>query len=295
MISIWLLAMRPKTLVAAFCPVIIGTMLSYSHNNTVHWHSVWLILMTALFIQIGTNFANDYYDFIKGADTKNRKGPTRATQSGLVPAETMKKAMIITFGLALVCGAFLVTRGGWPILLIGVLSICFGILYTGGPYPLGYNGLGDVFVFIFFGPIAVTGTYYLMTLEWWAAAAWIGAAPGFISTALLAVNNLRDIEEDTLANKRTLAVRFGIRFTQIEFMTCLFLAIVIPLITMLLHDLSPMLIFTFFAVLPACFLIKDVLTLQGADLNKLLGKTGGFLLIYTLLFTLALLIPFSQF
>jgi len=279
--SIWWLAIRPKTLAAACCPVVIGIMLAYA-EKAIHWPSVWVILITALLIQIGTNFANDYYDFIKGADTADRKGPTRATQAGLVTPETMKRAMKITFGLAFMFGLILVFRGGWPILLIGCLSILFGVLYTGGPYPLAYIGLGDVFVFVFFGPVAVAGTYYLMTQNMSWMAAWIGMGPGLISTALLAVNNLRDIDEDKVANKRTLAVRWGAGFAKMEFITCLVLAIHVPIVAMIAYDLSPMLLITILAVFPAGYLVKECLTKTGEALNGLLAKTGAFLIVYTL-------------
>ena len=157
--SAWLIAIRPKTLGAAVAPVLIGTALAIS-DGMFHLLSCLLCFLASILIQIGTNFSNDYYDFLKGADTTERLGPKRVTQSGLLEPDAVKQLFIIVFGLAVLCGVFLVVRGGWPILLIGLLSIASGILYTGGPFPLAYHGFGDIFVLLFFGPIAVSGTYY---------------------------------------------------------------------------------------------------------------------------------------
>ena len=167
-----------------------------------------MALLGAILIQIATNFANDYFDFVNGADTEERVGPTRATQAGLITPNAMKWAFILTFALTIPVIAFLTIKGGMVIVWIGIASIISGILYTGGPKPLGYMGLGDIFVLIFFGPIAVGGTEYVQSLEWSVDATIIGLASGFISTAILVVNNLRDKDTDSKVGKNTLAVRF---------------------------------------------------------------------------------------
>ncbi len=174
-------------------------------------------LLAALLIQIGTNLANDYFDHQKGADTAERLGPTRVTQSGLVPPPTVRNAMLLCFGLAALLGAYLIYLGGWPILLIGLFSIASGILYTGGPFPLGYNGLGDLFTFIFFGPVAVVGTDFLHTAAIRPIALLASLPVAMLVTAIIVVNNLRDAPTDRKAGKHTLAVIFGERFARVEY------------------------------------------------------------------------------
>src|SRR5579875_960856 len=201
----WYLAARPHTLPAAVVPVLVGTALAIADRH-FNLPVALATLLASLLIQIGTNFANDYYDFHKGADTEERLGPMRVTASGVFTPAQVAKATAITFALALVVGLYLVWAGGVPILLIGLFSILSGIAYTGGPYPLGYNGLGDVFVFVFFGLVAVMGTYFLqagtVTLG-----AFMAAVPvGLLCTNILIVNNLPDIDTDRAAGKRTLAV-----------------------------------------------------------------------------------------
>ncbi|RMH90898.1 MAG: 1,4-dihydroxy-2-naphthoate polyprenyltransferase, partial [Calditrichaeota bacterium] len=243
-------------------------------------------LFCAILIQIGTNFANDYYDYVQGADTGERLGPTRVTQAGLVPPETMKRAFVVVFGLAFVAGMYLVWRGGWPILAIGLLSILFGILYTGGPYPLGYHGLGDIFVLIFFGPVAVGGTYYVQALTITPEALLIGVGPGLISTALLTVNNLRDIHTDRETGKRTLAVRFGEGFARMEYLLCIVVAALLPPAAALIHGNHPGAFLTLLTPLIALPAIRTVFRESGTPvLNKTLAETGRLLFIYSLLFT----------
>jgi len=286
-IKIWLLAARPKTLWAAVGPVIIGTAMAYGYGM-VDWLSLVCALTGAVLIQIGTNLANDYFDFVKGTDTHNRIGPTRATQAGLVSPQAMRRAYLIAFGLALIPGAYIIWRGGWPFLAIGIISIICGILYTGGPFPIGYIGLGDLFVLIFFGPVAVGGTYYLHTLSIDSSAIIAGLAPGLISVAILSVNNMRDIDEDRRAGKRTLAVRFGRRFARLEYLFCMLVAaFVIPLYFYAIADnrlftLVPLIIIT--AAVPA---IKTVFaSTDGETLNGVLAKTGKLLLLFSIIFSL---------
>ncbi len=286
-LRIWIEAARPKTLWAALAPVFIGTAMAYS-DGLMHIPSALVACIAAVFIQIGTNFANDYFDFRKGADRKDRLGPVRATGAGLIKPRVMRAAFIMMFLIAFLFGLYLIWRGGWPILAIGILSIFFGIMYTGGPYPLAYNGLGDIFVLIFFGPVAVGGTYYIQTGDITLPVILAGLSPGLISTALLTVNNLRDIYSDERVGKRTLAVRFGILFTRMEYLfTLLAASCIIPVILLMIEPHHPyvlagMLVFLF--ALPS---IKAVFFNEiNAELNTVLATTGRILLIYSILFSL---------
>jgi len=252
-----------------------------------HFPSALLCLLAAMAIQIGTNLANDYYDFKHGADTKERIGPTRVTQAGLIKPGTVKVAFIISFCLAAVFSIWLINRGGWPIAVIGILAILSGIFYTAGPRPLGYLGLGDILVLIFFGPVAVGGTYYVQSYEINAAVILAGFAPGFISVAILTVNNLRDIQSDRQSGKRTLAVRFGRSFAVSEYLFSLITAASIPvLIYMLIQDHIMILVcitLLFFSI-PV---MKTVLSSSnGSALNHALGMTGRLLMIYSILFSI---------
>jgi len=225
---LWIEATRPKTLLLALMPVLIGT--SYAaHRGVFSFTTCLITLLTALLIQIGTNFANDYYDFLKGADTPARKGPRRMTQAGLITLSQMKLATFITFSAVALLSVYLSSRGGPIFTLLTTLSIALGLLYTGGPKPLAYLGLGEIFVFIFFGPVATASAAYLQTLTFSWEVFVLGLTPGFLASAVLIVNNLRDINEDRRANKNTLAVRFGKKFAQIEYTTALFLGCLLPL------------------------------------------------------------------
>ena len=285
-LKIWIEAARPKTLWASIAPVIIGTAMAYSDGK---WDPViaMLTVLSAMMIQIGTNYANDYYDYFKGADTKERIGPVRATGSGLVKPEVMKKAFLMAFGLAIVFGLYLITRGGWPILIIGTFSVLFGLLYTGGPFPLGYKGLGEIFVLIFFGPVAVGGTYYLQTLDINLIVILAGLSPGLISTALLTVNNLRDIHTDEKAGKRTLAVRFGPIFARIEYLLSILIACLMPLILLIMDPAHPYSLAAVLVIILAGHPLKAVLFEEiSPELNNVLARTGKILLFYSLVFSL---------
>jgi len=287
----WLLASRPKTLFAAISPVLIGSSMAFADNG-FHWISALAALLGALAIQIGTNFANDYYDFVKGADTCKRSGPTRATQAGLVTAEQMKKTFIMIFLLAFLIGGYLVWRGGWPIVLIGILAVASGILYTGGPYPLGYLGLGDVFVFIFFGPVAVAGTYFVQTGEVTFPVLLAGVGPGLIAVAILTVNNLRDMETDREAGKKTLAVRFGKLFTRLEYFFCLFLSSLVPVIIYVNYDGHPVSMVALVVFILAIPSIQKVFKSNpgNQELNQVLANTGKLLFFYSTIFSIGWLI-----
>lgn len=279
-LSVWLEATRPRTLPAAAAPVAVGTALAVG-RGAAHWPAAIAALLGALLIQVGTNYANDYFDFVKGADTDARVGPRRATQAGLVRPAAMKAAFILAFAAAAAVGAYLIYRGGWPIVAIGVASVASGVLYTGGPFPLGYNGLGDLFVWVFFGPVAVGGTAYVQTLELRTEDLVVGGAFGLVSTAILAVNNLRDADTDAPVGKRTLAVRFGKPFARVEYGVCLAAAIFTP---MLYVGDRPWLLLLLVLAPFALLLTRAVAAREGASLNPLLGATGKFLLAFAALF-----------
>nr|WP_320010378.1 1,4-dihydroxy-2-naphthoate polyprenyltransferase [uncultured Desulfobulbus sp.] len=215
-LSSWFLAIRPKTLPAAICPVLVGSALAWQAGSFRPLPAT-LCLLFALLIQIGTNFANDYYDFIKGADTEERQGPKRMTASGMIPLANMRRVTAAIFTFAFLVGLALIPYGGWLLLIVGVLSILMGYGYTSGPFPLAYLGLGEIFVMIFFGWIAVSCTFLVQAGPCTASVLFAGTAVGALSTNLLVINNHRDIETDIKADKRTLAVRFGRNFSAFEY------------------------------------------------------------------------------
>jgi 1,4-dihydroxy-2-naphthoate octaprenyltransferase len=289
-VTIWILAARPKTLWAAVAPVMIGTAMAFESGNGA-WLPAAAALFGAVMIQIGTNFANDYFDYKTGADAGDRIGPMRMTQAGLVKPETMKFAFALAFLLAAGAGAYLTWHAGWPIVVIGALSILCGILYTAGPYPLGYVGLGDLFVLVFFGPVAVGGTYYVQALDITKTVIVSGLAPGLFSVAILTVNNLRDLDGDARAGKKTLAVRFGRTFARMEYLLSLVIASAIPAFLFLSHWKHPFslaaLVVPFFAV----SFIRTVFTsADGETLNRILASTGKLLLLYSILFSVGWLV-----
>ncbi|MEK7793109.1 MAG: 1,4-dihydroxy-2-naphthoate polyprenyltransferase [Candidatus Hydrogenedentota bacterium] len=284
-VSVWISAVRPRTLGAAIAPVVIATAMAYD-TGSAHALSAAACLLGAILIQIGTNFANDYFDFVKGTDTKDRVGPTRATAAGLVTPQTMRLAMIVAFALVFVPGAYILYRGGWPFLVIGLVSIACGVLYTGGPYPLGYLGLGDLFVLVFFGPVALGGTYYVQSITLDANVLIAGLAPGLFSVAILTVNNLRDREGDAKSGKKTLAVRFGTRFARAEYVAALITGtLVIPLYLVMTTRGHYAALASIAVLLPAIPTIRTVLQKDGSSLNAALGNTGKLLLAFSLLFS----------
>ena len=245
----------------------------------------------ALMIQIGTNFTNDYIDYQKGTDREDRLGPTRVTQAGLVSASAMKRAIVIAFGLAFLAGIYLVFRAGWPIVVIGLLSILMGVLYTAGPFSLSYTGLADIFVFIFFGPVAVAGTYYVQTLRIDYLVILAGLAPGFLSMAILTVNNLRDFDTDRRAGKKSLVVRFGRTFAKVEYLLLIISATLLPLVMVKLTSQHIYAALAFVVLLPAIPCIKAVFTTtDGSTLNNTLAGTGRLLLLYSIVFSIGWLI-----
>lgn len=283
--SPWILAIRPKTLPASIAPVVIGTAMAYGDGN-VHLLSAGVCLLAALLIQIGTNFANDYFDFKKGADV-NRIGPTRVTQSGLINPPTVLKATIIVFALAALACSYLVYRGGATIAIIAAASIISGILYTAGKRPLGYLGLGELFVFIFFGPVAVGGTYYVQTLDLNLAVVLAGLGPGFLSCAILAVNNLRDISGDRKVGKLTLAVRFGADFAKCEYLFCILAAGINPfLVYLVTRDHWAIIIASLTSFLAIGTVRVVMVETQPESLNSALALSGRWLILYSVLFSM---------
>lgn len=285
-LQLWFMAARPRTLPAALAPILIGTALAFGSGKMNPWAAL-ACLVGALLLQIGTNLANDYFDFVKGADTAERIGPTRVTQAGLIAPHVVRNAFLLTFALVAVPGAYLMYLGGWPVLIVGILSVLSGIAYTGGPFPLGYNGLGDLFVFIFFGLVAVSGTFYVQTGMITPEVVLAAVGPGLLSTAILVVNNLRDMKTDAVTGKRTLAVRFGARFVRIEYLLCILGAALTPLLLLAVSaQPRPAALLALLFLIPARGPIRKVLTLAADPaLNPVLGETGKLLLIYSLLFS----------
>lgn len=275
----WILAARPKTLIASLSPVLIGTVLA----STFHPMIFLLTLLFALFIQIGTNLDNDYHDFKKGADTSERKGPVRVTQQGLVSPKSVKIAYSLAFLFAAVISFPLIYKGGTVFLFLMLISILFGLLYTAGPYPLAYLGLGELFVLPFFGPVATLSTAYLQNTPLSFPLFLAGLAPGFLSCAILTVNNLRDEEEDRKANKKTLIVRFGSLFGKFEYALCIFFAALIPFYLAQYNG------FVLICLLPLSYslLLLDNLFSDKPNYASLLPKTAQIFFLYTILFCLS--------
>ncbi|HEX8966336.1 MAG TPA: 1,4-dihydroxy-2-naphthoate polyprenyltransferase [Chloroflexota bacterium] len=285
---VWLLAARPATLPAAIVPVLVGTASAWHGTHVVHERTLVLTLLTALLIQIGTNFANDVYDFRRGADTADRLGPLRVTQGGLVTQQQVLVATLLTFGLALLIGLYLATIGGWPILVIGVVCLLAGVLYTGGPWPFGYHGLGDVVCFVCFGVLAVLGTAYLQALRLAALDLWATIPVGCLVTAILIVNNLRDIDTDRRVGKLTLAVRLGRRGTRLEYALCVVVAYAVVVGLGLAGMVGAWWWLPLLSLPLALWLVRFVSRTEGRPLNQALKRTGQLHLLFGLLFAAAL-------
>jgi 1,4-dihydroxy-2-naphthoate octaprenyltransferase len=299
----WVMAARPQTLPAGAAPVVVGTGLAVNASVFAPLPALFA-LVGALLLQIGTNFANDYYDFVNGADTDEREGFTRVTAGGLIEAEEVKRAMWATYALAVLVGVYLVYVGGLPIIVVGLSGVAAGVLYTGGPYPYGYRGLGDLFVFVYFGVVAVTGTYYVQaatatgplplglpagTVTLAAVVASLPAAG--LSTAILVVNNIRDRETDAKTGKRTLVVLLGYRAARAEFLLIVGIAYVVPVVFALTGysaaTLLPLLTLPLAASLTRTVLAET----SGGALNPALETTGRLLFAHSVLFALGLALP----
>lgn len=277
----WVMAARPATLPVAVAPVMVGAAVA-SQEASPRWDAVGAALVGALLIQIGTNLANDVFDHEKGADTPGRLGPTRAVESGLLRPRAVKLGMLGVFGAALVAGVYLTAVAGPIIVAIGIASILSGIAYTGGPYPLGYHGLGDLFVMLFFGFVAVCGTAFVATGQL-PPAAFIAAIPvGALATAVLVVNNARDHTTDVRAGKRTLVVRFGRRFGTYEYWALIAAAYLAPL------ALGPRALVTWLTLPFALVLCRRVARSEGRALNPLLPATAKLLFVVSALLALGL-------
>jgi 1,4-dihydroxy-2-naphthoate octaprenyltransferase len=232
-----MLAIRPRTLSAAAAPVVLGTGLAIGRGG-FRFFPALAALVGALLIQVGTNLANDYYDYRRGGDTEDRVGPVRVTQAGILSPEKVRNGAFLVLGLALLVGLYLVSEGGLPILLIGLASLVCAVAYTGGPYPLAYHGLGDLFAFLFFGLVAVAGTFWVQALSFPPEVLLAGSGMGALATALLVINNLRDLETDKRAGKRTLAVRLGLQGTKAEFVFLVLWALSVPVLGVFWSDWS---------------------------------------------------------
>lgn len=287
---VWLLAARPATLPAAVVPVLVGTGAALHGQREIHERVFLPILVAALLIQIGTNFANDVADFHRGADTAERLGPLRVTQGGLVSPRQVLQATYLTFGLALLIGLYLVAfvGGGLPILAIGVICVLAGVLYTAGPWPFGYHGLGDLVCFICFGVLAVLGTAYLQARSITALDVWASIPVGCLVTAILIVNNLRDIDTDRGVGKRTLAVRLGRRGTRAEYALCLVVAYVVAAGVGLAGLLGAWWWLPLLSLPLGVWLIRFVNQAEGRSLNRALKRTGQLHLLFGILFAAAM-------
>jgi 1,4-dihydroxy-2-naphthoate octaprenyltransferase len=285
----WVLASRPKTLLAAVVPVLVGSALAISVGEFFLPYSL-VALLCSILIQIGTNFTNDLYDFLKGADNIKRKGPRRVLASGLISVTEMKFAIVLVFGLAFLLGLYLVFSVGLLILWVGIISIIAGIAYTAGPFPLAYHGLGDVFVFLFFGVVGTMGTFYLHTQEI-SLLSFITSIPvGALITNILIVNNYRDIEEDREANKRTLAVLLGRTFTRWQYIVLIAICYLVSLILNFQFNYSLWIFLPYLTIPITIILVRMLYKYNGEELNKTLELTARFAGLYGLLFSIGLII-----
>ena len=287
--QIWWLAIRPKTLPAAASGVVMGSALAW-HDGSFQLLPALAALCVALLLQIGSNVANDVYDFERGADTHERHGPLRVTQAGLLTSEQVKRGMWVIFGLAAFLGLYLAYLRGWVVIIIGLAAIISAIAYTGGPFPLGYYGLGDLFVFVFFGLAAVAGTYFVQVGLVSAAAWWMAIPIGLIITAILVVNNLRDLENDRKAGKHTLAVMLGSQGVRLEYVLCLAVAYLILPILVFMKIVPAFTLLAWLSLPIALKSMRIVSTQQGGPLNAALAGTGQTALAYSVLFWLGLII-----
>jgi 1,4-dihydroxy-2-naphthoate octaprenyltransferase len=289
-VRIWLTAARVRTLPAAVAPVLVGTALA-GYLHVFYPLRFVAALIGAMFIQIGTNLSNDYSDARRGADTEDRLGPVRVTAGGLVPPRQVLIATYLTFGVAVLAGAYLIAVAGWQLLLVGAASILAGVLYTGGPRPYGYEGLGELFVFLFFGIVAVAGSFFVQIkhLNWEAFA--LAVPVGLIAAGILVVNNVRDIDTDRRAGKRTLAVRLGRSRTRVMFAAIIYLAYLLTPVTWIFGPLKPWLFLPWLTLPLAARVVRVVRNrADGASLNGALAQTGVLQLIFCTLLAAGLLL-----
>jgi 1,4-dihydroxy-2-naphthoate octaprenyltransferase len=283
----WWLAARPATLSAAFVPVAVGTACAAASGGVRELPAL-AALLGAFLIQIGTNFANDLFDFEKGADTDARVGPTRAAQAGLLSVSALRVGMVLSFALATLMGVYLTWVAGPIIVVVGVLSILSGVAYTGGPYPLGYHGLGDVFVLIFFGLVAVVTTAFVQLGQVSPLSLWASWPVGALATAILVVNNVRDRETDVVAGKGTLVVRLGRRAGLAEYALLLVTSYAVPVVIWRLQLAGPLVLLPLLTAPLAALRMRQLMSLRGEALNATLVGTAKLLLFFGLLFSLGL-------
>ena len=285
-----MLATRPRTLPAAVAPVLVGTAMAIA-DKQFEWLPAIAAMTVALLLQIGVNLANDYFDWVKGIDTQERLGPPRVTQSGLIPAKQVKAGMLVAIMASIIPGLYLASIGGWPVILIGLLCFMAALAYSGGPFPLASHGLGDLFVFIFFGLVAVCGTYYVQARQLTSMVWLMGVLQGLLITAILVVNNLRDIQTDRRSGKRTLAVIIGERGSRIEYLLLLCMAYAIPFILWLGGRSSVWVILPVLSLPLAISLTRIIWKGAGGPvLNQALANTAKLALIYSLLLSIGLIL-----
>ncbi|MFT5702299.1 MAG: 1,4-dihydroxy-2-naphthoate octaprenyltransferase [Desulforhopalus sp.] len=289
--QLWWLAIRPKTLPAAVGPVAVGTAVALADDHFLVLPALGCFL-GAMLLQIGVNLANDYFDFKNNIDSDERQGPVRVTQSGLIAPEEVKRGMIICLVLAALVFTYLGVVGGLPIILVGIFSVLAALAYSGGPFPIASNGLGEIFVFIFFGLVAVGGTYYIQAKDLTTVAVLAAIPPGLLITAIMVVNNLRDIDTDKKAGKRTLAVMLGRYRTIIEYKILIIASYVVP-VCMLVFGMADGFILLPITTLPmARSLMLKVECDLGTNLNELLASTARLSLMYCLMFSFGLVYTF---
>jgi len=285
----WILASRPRTLPAALVPVMVGSALAIYHGIFFPAYSI-VALLCSILIQVGTNFTNDLYDYLKGTDTNERKGPLRVLASGLISVKEMKWGIFLVFFTAFILGLYLVYSVGIMILWIGIFSIIAGLAYTAGPFPLAYNGLGDLFVFIFFGIVGAVGTYYLHAQQFTFLAFLISLPVGALITNILIVNNYRDIEEDKTAGKNTLAVLLGKEFSKYEYVFLILVSFFIPFLLHFKYDFNIWIFLPYITLPIAITLVKMIYALTGTQLNKTLELSAKFSALYGLLLSIGIIL-----
>ena len=285
----WMLATRPRTLPAAVSPVMVGTAMAVA-DGKFEFMPAFAALLGALLLQIGVNLANDYFDFKKGIDTSERLGPVRVTQSGLIPPDRVRLAMIIIFSGALAVGLYLTAVAGWPVLIVGMACMLASLAYSGGPFPLASHGLGDLFVFIFFGLVAVCGTYYVQALQVTTQVLWLSVPVGFLITAIIVVNNLRDIPTDQKSGKNTLAVILGERGTKLEYLLLVIGAYIMPAAFFFSGGFSVWVLLPLISIPMSIPNIIAVHKDKGPSLNQVLAKTAALSLVFSLLLAAGLVI-----
>lgn len=288
-IRAWWLAIRPKTLPVAVVPVAVGSASAHAHGH-FSWPVATATLLGALFIQIGTNLTNDLSDHAKGADTADRLGPLRVAQAGWIPSQALRRGIVVSFLLATVAGAYLVTHAGWTVVAIGLVSIVAGVLYTAGPFALAYMGLGDLFVVLFFGWVAVLGTHHVQGAPLTAVPWLAGTAVGCGANTLLVVNNLRDRHTDATARKRTLVVRFGPTLARWEYGGLWLITFAMPVVLWGVVGVQPWILLPLWVSPAALWLAQKVNRRDGAALNPLLGMSALLLVAFGSLLTVGLLL-----